>query len=68
MFEICCALTNFLLKYNPLRAEDGEYYNALQREMQELNLRMEEERKIKMKEYSERRKRTYQVSRSIKQE
>ena len=38
MFDICCGLTNFLLKYSPLRAEDGEYYNALLKELQEQNI------------------------------
>ena len=61
IFEICCALTNYLLKYSPLRAEDGEYYNALLREMQERALELEEDRKRKMKEYAEKRKRNYQI-------
>ena len=62
IFEICCALTNYLLKYSPLRAEDGEYCNALLKEIQERALEVEEARKIKMKEYAEKRKRNYQIT------
>ena len=62
IFDICCGLTNFLLKYSPLRAEDGEYYNALLKELQEINLSLEENKRKKMAEYKNKRKRNNALS------
>ena len=62
MFDICCGLTNFLLKYSPLRAEDGEYYNALLKELQEQNISLQENKRKKMAEYKNKRKRNNSLS------
>ena len=65
VFDICCDLTNFLLKYSPLREEDGAYYNALLKEMQETNAMLEENKRRKMIEYKNRRKRSNSLSTGI---
>ena len=45
IFDICCGLTNVLIKYNPLKAEDGEYYKALVNELITKNVFAKDEKK-----------------------
>ena len=62
MFEICCGLTNFLLKYSPLRNEDGEYYRALINEMLAKGVFEENDKKEKRKEWKRRRELSLQFA------
>ena len=55
IFEIAYGLTNILLKYSPLRAEDGQYYIALQNELLTKNIFKKKELKDKRKEWRKKR-------------
>ena len=55
LFEIACGLTNVLLKYSPLRAEDGEYYRALENEIITKNAFQKNDEKEKRKQWRKQR-------------
>ena len=60
VFEICAGLTNFLLKYSPLRSEDGEYYRALLNEMLTKDVFEQNEKKEKRKDWEKKREASLQ--------
>ena len=54
-FDVCVALTNFILTFKPLRAEDGDYHRKWLRKMNDAALAAVEVRKRQYSESKERR-------------
>ena len=56
MFKFAVALTNLHLQKNPLRSEDGEWYNRYRNRMQTITNKKETARKDTQAQYREKRK------------